>query len=70
MNGATDTHLSSSRLPVDGLDGDDACYVLDNFFMANPDTMIRPYPRYHELFQMRSSWDTSAKTGAASVPAA
>ena len=40
---------------------DDACYVLDNFFMANPDTMIRPHPRYHELFMMRSSWDSSAQ---------
>ena len=40
---------------------DDACYLLDNFFMANPDTMIRPHPRYHELYLMRSSWDSSAK---------
>ena len=23
--------------------------------------MIRPHPRYHELFLMRSSWDSSAK---------
>ncbi len=35
-NGATDTHLSCSRRPADGLDADDACYLLDNFFMANP----------------------------------
>lgn len=61
VSGASDTHLASSRRPVDGLEGDDACYVLDNFFMANPDTMIRPHPRYHELFLMRSSWDSSAK---------
>ena len=61
VNGASDTHLTSSRRPADGLDDDDACYVLDNFFMANPDTMIRPHPRYHELFLMRSSWNSSAK---------
>ena len=61
VNGASDAHLASSRRPVDGLEGDDACYVLDNFFMANPDSMIRPHPRYHELFLMRSSWDSSAK---------
>ena len=61
VHGASDTHLSSSRRPADGLEEDDACYILDNFFMANPDTMIRPHPRYHELFLMRSSWDSSAK---------
>ena len=61
VDGATDTHLTLSRRPADGLDEDDACYVLDNFFMAYPDTMIRPHPRYHELYLMRSSWDSSAK---------
>ena len=61
VNGATDTHLRLSRRPADGLNDDDACYVLDNFFMAYPDSMIRPHPRYHELFMMRSSWNSSAK---------
>ena len=28
--------------------------------MANPDTMIRPYPRYHELYLLRSAWNSSA----------
>jgi alpha-amylase/alpha-mannosidase (GH57 family) len=51
--GATDRHLQVSRLPADGLSRDDALYLLDNFFMANPDTMIRPSPRYHELYQQR-----------------
>ena len=37
------------------------CYLLDNFFMANPDTMIRPHPRYHELYLLRSSWSSSAR---------
>src|SRR5437868_13399208 len=60
-HGATDTHLTRSRRPVDGLDGDDACAILDTFFMAFPDTMIRPHARYHELFLMRSSWNTSAR---------
>ena len=26
-----------------------------------PDSMIRPHPRYHELYMMRSSWNSSAK---------
>jgi alpha-amylase/alpha-mannosidase (GH57 family) len=60
-HGATDTHLIHSRKPVDGLNADAACYVLDNFFMANPDSMIRPHARYHELYMMRSAWNTSAR---------
>src|SRR4029077_16714344 len=35
VNGASDKHLLVSRLPADGLDRDDALYLLDNFFMAN-----------------------------------
>ena len=35
--------------------------LLDNFFMAIPDTMIRPHPRYHELYLLRSSWNSSAQ---------
>ena len=58
-----------SRRPADGLNDDDACYLLDNFFMANPDSMIRPHPRYHELFMMRSAWNSSAKQALAPVPA-
>src|SRR5271167_1352726 len=56
VEGATDTHLTMSRSPVDGLKHDDACYLLDNFFMAFADSMIRPHSRYHELYMMRASW--------------
>jgi alpha-amylase/alpha-mannosidase (GH57 family) len=59
--GATDTHLNLSCRPAESLDLEQACHVLDNFFMANPETMIRPHPRYHELFLMRSSWNSSAR---------
>jgi alpha-amylase/alpha-mannosidase (GH57 family) len=52
--GATDQPLNISRLPVDALTEDDALYLLDHFFMANPDQMIRPFPRYHELYQRRA----------------
>jgi alpha-amylase/alpha-mannosidase (GH57 family) len=58
--GATDAHLTCSRRPADGLDSSEGCYLLDNFFMANPDTMIRPHPRYHELYLLRSAWSTSS----------
>jgi alpha-amylase/alpha-mannosidase (GH57 family) len=60
-HGATDLHLSLSRRPVDGLDGDAACSILDGFFMAFPETMIRPNPRYHELFLLRSSSSSAAR---------
>jgi alpha-amylase/alpha-mannosidase (GH57 family) len=51
--GHEDTHLRVSRLPADGMSEADMGYLLDNFFMVNPDTMIRPYPRYHDLYQKR-----------------
>ena len=54
VGGASDRHLDVSRLPVDGLAIDDAYYLVDNFFMAYPDTMIRPLPRYWELYGMRA----------------
>jgi alpha-amylase/alpha-mannosidase (GH57 family) len=61
VSGATDTHLTISRRPVDGLTREDACYLLDNFFMAFADSMIRPHARYHELYMLRASWSGSAE---------
>lgn len=54
VDGATDRHLLVSRLPADGLRHEDALYLLDNFFMAHADVMIRPHARYHELFVQRA----------------
>lgn len=53
VDGATDRHLLVSRIPADGLGHDDAIYLLDHFFMAHADVMIRPFPRYHELYVQR-----------------
>src|SRR5690606_1052105 len=47
VKGGSDRHLDVSRLPADSLSKEDAHYLLDNFFMANEWTMIRPFPRYH-----------------------
>jgi alpha-amylase/alpha-mannosidase (GH57 family) len=52
-HGHADRHLQVSRTPADGLSEEDANYLLDNFFMVHPDQMIRPYKRYHELYQKR-----------------
>ncbi len=59
-NGGSDQHLRLSRLPADGLGDDDARAILDQFFMAFPDSMIRPHPRYHDLFMSRSAWSLTA----------
>lgn len=52
-DGREDTHLRVSRTPADGLSEEDLIYLLDNFFMVHVDQMIRPYPRYLELYQKR-----------------
>ena len=53
--GASDRHLDVTRTPADGLSEADARFLLDQFFMANYDNMIRPYPRYAELHQKRAA---------------
>src|SRR6516225_4180424 len=35
--GATDIHLNLSRAPAESLSGEDACHVLDTFFLAAPE---------------------------------
>lgn len=51
--GCVDTHLRVSRVPPDHLTEEDLYYLLDNFFMVHPDQMIRPYPRYEDLYRKR-----------------
>src|SRR5262245_43616771 len=59
--GATDRPLQASRLPADGLGEADCLYLLDNFFMANPEHLIRPHPRYHDLHQRRAQGRNTAR---------
>src|SRR5262245_12911931 len=59
--GATDRPLTLSRRPADGLGEEDCLYLLDHFFMANPDHMIRPFPRYHDLYLRRGLGRNSAR---------
>jgi alpha-amylase/alpha-mannosidase (GH57 family) len=51
---ASDRHLDVSRIPAADLTEDQALFVVGDFFMANPDTMIRPFPRYYELYLRRN----------------
>ena len=60
-HGATDKPLRVSRLPADSLTEADGLYLLDNFFMANPEYMIRPLPRYFELYQRRAQGKNTAE---------
>lgn len=58
----SDRHLDVSRAPADGLAEADALFLLDQFFMASLDNMIRPQPRYHELYLKRGfGIDTAEK---------
>jgi alpha-amylase/alpha-mannosidase (GH57 family) len=60
-HGATDRPLQVSRLPADSLTESDSLYLLDHFFMANADHMIRPFPRYLDLYQRRGLGRNTAK---------
>ena len=52
-HGASDRHLDVSRVSAEDISHADLQYLLDNFFMANVDGMIRRYPRYFELYLKR-----------------
>lgn len=51
LNGWSDRELDLLKIPADELDSDAKKSMLESFFMAPPDTMIRPYPRYAALFE-------------------
>jgi alpha-amylase/alpha-mannosidase (GH57 family) len=51
--GGSDRHLDVSRIAPDGLTEADAHYLIDHFFMANVESMVQPYSRYHELYMKR-----------------
>jgi alpha-amylase/alpha-mannosidase (GH57 family) len=59
--GASDRFLDVSRIPADGLSEEEALFLLDHFFMANHDQMIRPYPRYGELLALRGLGRNTAR---------
>src|SRR5262245_62325281 len=53
-HGGSDQFLDVSRTAADSLTEADALFLLDHFFMANPEQMIRPFPRFHELYVRRN----------------
>src|ERR1700687_5219446 len=59
--GATDQYLQMARVPADGLSESDCLFLLDHFFMANPDQLIKPHPRYAELYHRRAAGRNTAR---------
>jgi alpha-amylase/alpha-mannosidase (GH57 family) len=52
-NNATDKFLALTLKPAAELDREDKLFLLKNSFMANWDTMIKPYPAYWQLLDRR-----------------
>jgi alpha-amylase/alpha-mannosidase (GH57 family) len=50
---ASDPWLEVARAPADSLTEEQRAFLLYAFFLANPHTMIAPFPRYRELFTLR-----------------
>jgi len=51
--GATGPYIEMTLKPAAELDKTDKVFVLRNFFLANWDNMIKPYPRYWDLLSKR-----------------
>ena len=52
-NNATDRHLELTMKAPGHLTAEERLFVVENFFLANWDTMVKPYPRYYELLVKR-----------------
>jgi alpha-amylase/alpha-mannosidase (GH57 family) len=54
-NGATDVYLEMTRKPATSLTENERIFILENFFLAHWDNMIKPFPRYYELLVKRGT---------------
>lgn len=54
-HGATDIYLDLSRKQAADLTEEEKGFILENFFLAHWDNMIRPFPRYYELLSKRGT---------------
>ena len=52
-NNASDAFLEATRKRASDLTDADRVFILEHFFLANWETMIRPFPRYYELLSKR-----------------
>jgi len=60
-NRAEDRILKLTKKKVGELTEDDKFEILKNFFMANFERMIKPYPRYFELFNKRGGFSYTSE---------
>lgn len=60
-NDVSDRFLTLTRKEPKELREDERVFILQNFFMANPDTMIKPYPRYQDLLLKRGRFASPAE---------
>lgn len=51
--GATDIFFEYSLIPAEDLNLEQITFILENFFLANWDTMVKQFPRYTELLEKR-----------------
>jgi alpha-amylase/alpha-mannosidase (GH57 family) len=58
---ASDRFLDVARIPAKDLSQADAIFLLDNYFMASPEQMIKPWPRFWELYQRRAFGRSTAR---------
>ncbi len=52
---AKDLYLEASRKKAKDLNEDDKIFILENFFLAHWDNMIKPFSRYYELLVKRGT---------------
>ena len=60
-NNVTDTFLDLTLKEPGDLSFDDRIFILQNFFMANWDNMVKPYPRYQDLLLKRGRFVSHAE---------
>lgn len=58
QNKSTDAWLEHTLIPAAQLTEKEKCWILENFFSCNWDTMIFPNPRYYGLFEKRGKFAT------------
>jgi alpha-amylase/alpha-mannosidase (GH57 family) len=63
-NKVTDTFLAVTLKDPGDLSLDDRVFLLQNFFMANWDNMIKPYERYHDLLLKRGRFVAQSELAA------
>src|SRR4030042_4796690 len=52
-NNAKDQYLNLTLKEAPELNMEEKLFILENFFLANWDNMIKPFPRYYELLTKR-----------------